>query len=101
MSVPQTVPGVQPIKLEAKVSAADFISYNNNLLGRILTVIDATGLEPEAKKAVKSLIKQDMWATYHIVWKWLNEIVDIDAGVEEGKGQSYPPFPFDNMAHIE
>src|SRR5438046_2764480 len=53
--------------LRATITSGNLVAYNNSLIGHILTVIDATGLEREQKKAVKDLIKQSMWKHYDIV----------------------------------
>lgn len=91
--------------LEAMVKAQDFLSYNNTLVGKILTIIDATGLQPDAKKAVKNLIKSEMWTSYDWVWRWMNKVrqEEIEDALHSPGlvGRTLPPFPFDRMESLE
>lgn len=75
----------------AVVSTADFISYNNSILGKTLTLIDAIGLPVEQGKALKSLIKQEFWSHYQVVWNWLNN--------QNAETQSI--FPYNDLKTID
>lgn len=55
----------------AAMSTADLSAYNNNLCGKILTIIDATGIDNNAKKAVKDLVKQSFYQQFDIVHHWM------------------------------
>ena len=55
----------------AVMSTSDLSAYNNNLCGKILTIIDATGIDNNAKKAVKDLVKQSFYQQFDVVHKWM------------------------------
>jgi len=78
-------------EVSANITTGNLISYNNNLLGHVLTIIDSSVPEGQQKIAMKSLIKQSFWSTYDIVWKWMNEQI-------RGNGSS---FPIDKMESVE
>jgi hypothetical protein len=81
-------------ELKAEVSASDFISYNNAILGEVLTLVDASLPESDQRKALKSLIKQCMWRNYDLVWKWLNE-------QKNGSGSTFPLSSPGSLASVE
>lgn len=75
----------------ADMTSAMLSAYNNNLVGKILTIVDATGLEEKAKKAVKDLIKSATYDAFFIVKDWMQE-------GNEGKGSN---FPYDHNYSLE
>jgi len=82
---------IEKVEPRSEMTATNLISYNNNLLGHVLTIIDSSVPEGPQKNAMKSLIKQSFWNTYDIVWKWMNEQV-------KGNGST---FPIEKMESVE
>lgn len=83
--------------LSAEVRACDFITYNSQIMGEVLTLIDSAIPESAQQKALKSLIKQSFWRTYDHVWHWMS-----DKKHEEDKGMSSThSFPFGVMDSVE
>jgi hypothetical protein len=79
-------------ELKGTMTSSNLIAYNNELLGHILTIVDASVPESDQKKAMKSLIKQSVWKTYDVVWKWMND--------QRGNGNG-SSFPFVGMQSVE
>ncbi len=48
-------------KIEGRLSTEEDVKH---LLGRVLTIIDASISDIEQKKAVKDLIKEEIWGNY-------------------------------------
>lgn len=67
----------------ADMTSAMLSAYNNNLAGKILTIVDATGLDDRAKKAVKDLIKQTVYDHFFVVKDWMQ-------AQDEGNASSFP-----------
>lgn len=84
--------------LQAMIQAIDLICYNNSLVGQTLTIIDATGLDRDQKKAIKDLIKQAAWRNYDIVWRWMNDVRNAEGKKEGG---SYLNFPFQDSTSLD
>lgn len=84
--------------LQGEVKAIDFICYNNHLLGQVLTIIDALGLQPDQKKATKDLIKRAMWSNYDPVWGWMNDLRKAKEGKLDGQ---YIQFPYSDSHSVE
>lgn len=78
--------GLPPLRneiLQAKMTAGDVIGYNKYILGKILTIVDASITDKEQLKAVKDLIKISFWDAYDIVWRWMNRQI-------KGEGGTFP-----------
>jgi len=72
------VPSSVPLGAEVDEEFASFVQYLNtycqetitgNLLGRLLTLIDASIDASPKTESLKSLIKQECWASYNDIWQ--------------------------------
>ena len=57
----------------AEVSSKNIADFSSVLVGKILTVIDASVTDREQREAMKSLIKQNLWSTVDIFVQWMSE----------------------------
>ena len=62
--------------LGAFIYAENMTAYNKNLLGEILTMIDASMPKSDQREALKSLVKQSGWRHYDVVWRWMNDVLE-------------------------
>ena len=75
--------GLPPLRnevVQATMTAGNMIGYNKYILGKILTIVDASITDKEQLKAVKDLIKTSFWDAYDIVWRWMNRQRNGDGG---------------------
>lgn len=56
----------------ADMGIANLDAYNQHIIGRILTLIDATMDVTSRTIALKKLIKQDVWQARDAVWRWMS-----------------------------
>lgn len=67
----------------AKLSSRNILSLEGHILGKVLTIVDASVANIDQREAMKMLIKEAVWDTTNLVTKWMSE-------QEEGKGSSFP-----------
>lgn len=54
----------------AKLSISHLNDYNSHIMGKILTIIDASISDKEQCSAIKSLIKSQFWDNFDVALKW-------------------------------
>ena len=79
------------IELEKRpvLSVMHLSIFTSMLIGKFLTVLDASVTDPKQNKAAKDLIKTLVWSTFEELRKWCLDIVN-----KENKMQEKKPFPF-------
>lgn len=68
----------------AKFSSRQIMNFEAKILGKILTIIDASITDREQREAMKMLIKQDVWDATDVVVKWM-----VDQGDKNGSTFPY------------
>jgi len=71
-------------EVKTTFSSKNIADFESTVLGKILTIIDASIVDKEQREAMKSLIKQQVWSTTDIVVKWMAE--------QQGEGGSTFPY---------
>ena len=66
------------------ISQQNLVTYHNYLTGQLLTIVDACFSDIEQRKAIKSLIKKDVWGSFEILSNWILS--------QDDKSQSTFPF---------
>lgn len=61
-------------------------AYNKHLIGRILTLLEASIQDGKQLNALKNLVKQDFWNARDVVWKWMS----VDHSEEPNNFDSFP-----------
>jgi hypothetical protein len=57
----------------------------NHVLGKVLTVVDATVMDKEQRDAQKSLYKSAVWDTFSVIEQW-----HFQQNMESGTGSTFP-----------
>lgn len=91
--VTSEITGEELPPITASMSAADLIAYNNYVMGRVLTVVDASATNPQQAKAMKDLMKTAFWSAYDSVKTWMENQT-------EDRASSFP-FGREYMASVE
>lgn len=63
---------VMPVEKQRETFQGIFSEEVARLEGKALTLIEATGLQGAQLKALKSLIRQEIWAMYDKVWRGIS-----------------------------
>lgn len=70
-------------EVHAKFSSQNILEYQSQVLGKVLTIVDASVTDRDQREAMKQLIKQAVWDTADTVVEWM-------AAQTGGKGSSFP-----------
>lgn len=78
-------PTIKELEKRPVLSAVQVSVYTSTLLGKILTLLDASIPDDKQNKAVKDLVKSLTWTTYDVLRKWA-----WDQDEKEGSGSCFP-----------
>lgn len=57
----------------AKFSSKQIMNLEAKILGKVLTIIDASVTDREQREAMKMLVKQAVWDTTDVVVEWMTK----------------------------
>lgn len=81
---------------EAIITSRQFTNLFNHIVGKLLTLADATFIDKDQREAFKSLIKTNIWEINDPLQKWMYETgkkhvaVKNEDYIEPGKGGIFP-----------
>lgn len=93
------LPGLGSHVLGANISINNLDAYNKHVIGRILTIIDASLPPGRQTDSIKQLIKQDSWAARDKVWSWMSH-QSYDEKTGMGTASSFP-FSYDTPSPMD
>lgn len=80
---------VMPIEKQRETLQNIFTEEVSRLEGKVLTLVEVTGLQGDQLKSLKSLLRQSVWTLYDRVWTSLTSYKILEVPVYPGPFGEY------------